>query len=330
MKAMVLENPGQALRLRNLPIPEPGEGEALLRVEACGVCRTDLHILDGELDEPCLPLVPGHQIVARVESCPDGSLQTGSRVGIPWLGGTCGRCEFCRSGKENLCRAAEFTGYSRNGGFAEYCTARTEFCFPLPEDRPALQLAPLLCAGLIGFRAWRFCGEHCRHLGLYGFGAAAHILAQVAASAGQSVYAFTRPDDTGGQAFARSLGVTWAGGSDEAPPEPLDAAIIFAPVGPLVPEALSHLKPAGRLVLGGIHMSDIPALPYRLLWEERRIQSVANLTRRDGTDFFAHVHRHPVTTEVTGYALEAANEALEDLRTGRLTGAAVLDISGND
>lgn len=324
MRAMVFSGPGQPLEMRDVPRPAPDQGEALIRVQACGVCRTDLHIVDGELDRPALPLIPGHQIVGTVEDCPGGELTPGQRVGVPWLGGTCGSCEFCRTDHENLCEQARFTGYSRDGGYAEYAVADTRFCFALPQNQTPEAQAPLLCAGLIGYRAWRFCGEHCRHLGLYGFGAAAHILTQVAGHAGQQVYAFTRPDDREGQAFAREKGAVWAGGSDQAPPEKLDAAIIFAPVGPLVPEALAHLKPAGRLVLGGIHMSDIPAMPYRLLWEERRIQSVANLTRRDGEEFFELLGRCPVETDTHVYPLDDANRALDDLRAGRFTGAAVL------
>lgn len=326
MKAMVFHGTGKPLRLEELERPDAGKREALIRVEACGICRTDLHIIDGELEHPALPLVPGHQIVGRVEACPEGPFKPGQRVGVPWLGGTCGHCDFCRHGRENLCPDARFTGYSRNGGFAEYCVADTDFCFELPENQPAIQQAPLLCAGLIGYRAWRFCGETTKNLGLYGFGSAAHILTRVARHHGQQVYAFTRPGDEEGQAFARECGAHWAGGSDQAPPEPLDAAIIFAPAGPLVPEALSHLRPGGILVLGGIHMSEIPAMPYKLLWEERRIQSVANLTRRDGEEFFRLLAECPIETTVTGYALDQANAALEDLRQGAFSGSGVLSI----
>lgn len=324
MKAMRFHGAGQPLALENIPCPEPGEPELLIRIQACGVCRTDLHIIDGELAHPSLPLIPGHQIVGVVEADPSGEWMPGQRVGVPWLGGTCGHCEFCRAQRENLCPQARFTGYNRDGGFAEYATADKQFCFPLPENQSPEKQAPLLCAGLIGFRAWRFCGDRVRNLGIYGFGAAAHILTQIAAPSGQRIHAFTRPGDSRGQAFARDKGAVWAGDSNQAPPEPLDAAIIFAPVGPLVPEALSRLKPGGRLVLGGIHMSDIPSMAYRLLWEERRIQSVANLTRRDGEEFFALLQDRPVDTEVHPYPLEKANEALEDLRHGRFTGAAVL------
>lgn len=327
MKAMVFHGTGKPLQAEEVDKPVANDGEVLVRVEACGICRTDLHIIDGELEHPNLPLIPGHQIVGRVADCPDGSLRVGQRVGIPWLGGTCGHCEFCRCGSENLCPDARFTGYSRNGGFAEYCVADLSFCFELPENQSAVEQAPLLCAGLIGYRAWRFCGEGTRHLGLYGFGSAAHILTQVARHHGQSVYAFTRTGDSEGQAFAMQTGATWAGDSSQAPPEKLDAAIIFAPVGPLVPEALRHLKPGGRLVLGGIHMSDIPAMPYRLLWEERRIQSVANLTRRDGEEFFQLLGECPIQTTVTTYPLEEANQALEDLRQGNFSGSGVLKIS---
>lgn len=324
MKAMVFHGVGTPLQPEQVQTPVAGDSEVLIKVEACGICRTDLHIIDGELEHPSLPLIPGHQIVGRVEQCPDGSLAPGQRVGVPWLGGTCGHCEFCGQGRENLCPEARFTGYSRNGGFAEYCVADRSFCFELPENQSPTEQAPLLCAGLIGYRAWRFCGESTRNLGLYGFGSAAHILTQVARHHKQKVFAFTRAGDDAGQAFARQKGAIWAGGSDQAPAEKLDAAIIFAPVGPLVPEALKHLKPGGRLVLGGIHMSDIPPMPYKLLWEERSIQSVANLTRRDGEEFFQLLATCPVETTVTTYALEQANEALEDLRAGNFSGSGVI------
>lgn len=324
MNAMVFHKAETPLQHEQVPIPEPGSSEILIRVRACGVCRTDLHIVDGELDQPALPLIPGHQIVGTVEADPSGEWAPGQRVGVPWLGGTCGHCEFCRAQHENLCPEARFTGYNRDGGFAEYATADKQFCFALPENQSPEEQAPLLCAGLIGYRAWRFCGESVRNLGLYGFGAGAHILTQIATVSGQQVHTFTRPGDTEGQTFARDKGAVWAGDSDQAPPEPLDAAIIFAPVGPLVPEALSRLKPGGRLILSGIHMSDIPSMPYRLLWEERRIQSVANLTRRDGTDFFELLQERPVKTDTRSYPLTEANQALDDLRNGRFTGAAVL------
>jgi propanol-preferring alcohol dehydrogenase len=326
MRAMRLHAAGQPLQLERLPLPEPGPGEVRVRVLACGVCRTDLHVLDGELSEPRLPLIPGHEIVGEVAALGEGvtSLATGQRVGVPWLGWTCGECDACRAGRENLCERAEFTGYTRDGGYAEYCVADARYCFPLPAE-DAQAAAPLLCAGLIGYRTWRLAGgEANQRLGLYGFGAAAHILAQLAVARGQSVYAFTRPGDTQAQAFARRLGAVWAGGSDEAPPEPLDAALLFAPVGALIPTALAAVRPGGAVVSGGIHMSDIPAFPYRLLWEERRLSSVANLTRQDGEEFLALAPEVPIRTETRAYPLEEANQALEDLREGRLSGAAVL------
>ncbi|MDT8880788.1 zinc-dependent alcohol dehydrogenase family protein [Halomonas saccharevitans] len=326
MRAMRLHAAGQPLRLERLPLPEPGPGEVRVRVLACGVCRTDLHVLDGELAEPRLPLIPGHEIVGEVAARGEGvtDLAIGQRVGVPWLGWTCGECDPCRAGRENLCERAEFTGYTRDGGYAEYCVADARYCFPLPAE-DAQAAAPLLCAGLIGYRTWRLAGgETNRRLGLYGFGAAAHILAQLAVARGQSVYAFTRPGDTQAQAFARRLGAVWAGGSDEAPPEPLDAALLFAPVGALIPTALAAVRPGGTVVSGGIHMSDIPAFPYRLLWEERSLKSVANLTRRDGEEFLALAPEVPIRTETRAYPLEEANQALEDLREGRLSGAAVL------
>jgi propanol-preferring alcohol dehydrogenase len=313
---MVLDAPRQPLRAADLLAPEPAQGELLVRVAACGVCRTDLHVVDGELPDPVLPLVPGHQIVGRVE-------ESGERVGIPWLGWTCGECRYCTSGRENLCVQARFTGYTLQGGYAEYAVADERFCFPLPETYPDEQAAPLLCAGLIGYRALRLAGD-AERLGLYGFGAAAHIVAQVARHEGRRVFAFTRPGDEEGQAFARELGAEWAGDSDSAPEEELDAAIVFAPVGTLVPVALEAVAPGGKVVLAGIHMSDIPSLPYRLLWEERVLRSVANLTRRDGEEFLALAPRIPVRTEVQTYPLERANEALADLRAGRVRGAAVL------
>lgn len=324
MNAMVFHGAETPLQHESVPGPEPGRGEILIRIRACGVCRTDLHIVDGELDQPTLPLIPGHQIVGTVEADPSGEWSPGQRVGVPWLGGTCGHCEFCRAQHENLCPEARFTGYNRDGGFAEYAKADKQFCFALPENQSPEEQAPLLCAGLIGYRAWRFCGELVRNLGLYGFGAAAHILTQIATPSGQRIHAFTRPGDTESQAFARAKGAVWAGDSDQAPPEALDAAIIFAPVGALVPEALPRLKPGGRLILGGIHMSDVPSMPYRLLWGERRIQSVANLTRRDGTEFFELLQERPVETDIHPYPLTEANRALNDLRSGRFTGAAVL------
>jgi alcohol dehydrogenase, propanol-preferring len=317
MRAMVFESVGTPLRPVELPVPSPGPGELLLRVHACGICRTDLHLLDGEVsvDAP-RDRILGHQIIATV-------VGEDRRVGVPWLGWTCGECRFCLSGRENLCLRARFTGRDIDGGMAEFAVADERFCFPVPDGFPADQAAPLMCAGLIGYRSLRMCGEPER-LGLYGFGAAAHILCQVARSQGREVYAVTRPGDTTTQEFARSLGATWAGGSDEPLPVELDAAIIFAPDGTLVPVALGALAPGGVVVCGGIHMSEIPAFDYDLLWHERSIRSVANLTRRDGHEFLALAPQVPVHTHVTSYPLERANEALDDLRHGRFSGAAVL------
>ena len=312
---MVLEAPGRPLRLVDREVPRPGPGELLLEVRACGVCRTDLHLLDGELDVPA-PRVLGHQIVGVVAG-------EDRRVGVPWLGWTCGECRDCRSGRENLCARARFTGRDVDGGFADHAVADARFCLPLPDGYPDLQAAPLLCAGLIGYRALRMCGD-AERLGLYGFGAAAHVIAQVAIWQGRRVFAFTRDGDADAQAFARELGAVWAGGSAEAPPEPLDAALIFAPAGELVPTALRALDPGGTVVCAGIHMSDIPSFPYELLWRERTIRSVANLTRDDGREFLALAPQVPVRTHVTAYPLEQAGRALEDLRTGRFTGAAVV------
>ena len=319
MRAMVLTAPGRPLEERELPVPEPGEGEVLVRVAACGVCRTDLHIVDGELPDPKLPLVLGHQIVGRIEG-------SGERIGIPWLGCADGVCRFCRSGRENLCDQARFTGLHRDGGYAEYVVADERFCHRLPEGYGDVEAAPLLCAGLIGFRALRFTGDGER-LGLYGFGSSAHIVAQVARHQGRRVFAFTRPGDLPGQEYARALGAEWAGDSDAAPPEELDAAIIFAPVGPLVPDALAATDRGGTVVCAGIHMSDIPSFPYDLLWEERTLRSVANLTRADGEEFLPLAPRVPVRTEVQEYPLADANHALEDLRSGRVRGAAVLSVA---
>jgi propanol-preferring alcohol dehydrogenase len=319
---MVLEAAGSPLRLAELPDPEPGRGEVLLEVAACAVCRTDLHILDGELDEPKLPLVPGHQIVGRVAAGGE-RFGAGERVGVPWLGWTDGSCRYCRSGRENLCDNAQFTGYDRDGGYAELVVTDERFCFPLPEGYPDLQAAPLLCAGLIGYRTLGMAGD-AERVGIYGFGAAAHIVCQVAVHEGREVFAFTRPGDDEGQAFARSLGAGWAGDSDELPPEPLDAALIFAPAGPLVPLALRAVGPGGTVVCGGIHMSDIPAMPYALLWEERVLRSVANLTRADGREFLAVAAAAGVRTRVTTYALQDTGRAIEDLRAGRFEGAAVV------
>jgi propanol-preferring alcohol dehydrogenase len=322
---MVLENPGRPLVLREHPTPAPGPGEILVEIAACGVCRTDLHVVDGELPEPKLPLVPGHEIVGRVATLGAGvsGFEIGERVGVPWLGRTCGICRYCRMGRENLCDAPLFTGYTRDGGYASHTVADAKFCFPLGEHRDDAEVAPLLCAGLIGYRSYRIAGEG-ETLGLYGFGAAAHILVQLARYEGRRVVTFSRPGDDKAQAFARSFGAVWAGGSDEMPPEPLDAAIIFAPVGALVPAALRAVRKGGRVVCGGIHMSDIPGFPYRLLWEERELVSVANLTRNDAREFLAIAPKAGIRTEVVRYPLRRANEALADLREGRLTGAAVL------
>ncbi|QOX80728.1 zinc-dependent alcohol dehydrogenase family protein [Trichlorobacter lovleyi] len=325
MLAMVLNRPGAPLELRELDVPQPGAGQLLLEVTACGICRTDLHIVDGELTEPRLPLVPGHQIVGRVVRCGAGvnGDAIGQRVGVPWLGGTCGSCRYCLGGQENLCDHAVFTGYQINGGFAGYCLADARFCFPLPDGYPDLQVAPLLCAGLIGYRSLRMAGEGSQ-LGIYGFGAAAHIVTQLAVWQGRQVYAFTRPGDLTGQAFARRMGACWAGGSFDRPPQELDSAIIFAPAGELVPAALQAVRKGGRVVCGGIHMSPIPSFSYDLLWGERSLVSVANLTRRDGEEFLALAPRVPVRTEVTAFRLEQANEALAALRSGQLEGAGVL------
>jgi propanol-preferring alcohol dehydrogenase len=316
MRAMVFEGAGRPLRLAERDVPRPGDGQLLLRVEACGICRTDLHLLDGEVQIAEPPQILGHQIVGIAEP-------GGRRVGVPWLGWTCGACTQCRAGRENLCERARFTGRDIDGGFAEYAVADERFCFPLPADWPAEQAAPLLCAGLIGYRALRMCGDAAR-LGLYGFGAAAHILAQVASWQGREVYAFTRAGDEAAQALARELGATWAGSSDERAPAMLDAAIIFAPDGRLVPIALDAVVAGGTVVCGGIHMSEIPAFGYERLWHERVLRSVANLTRADATEFLELAPRVPVVTRVTTYPLEEANEALADLRCGRLTGAAVV------
>jgi propanol-preferring alcohol dehydrogenase len=325
MRAMLFEKVGQPLRLARVPMPEAGAGEVLLKVHACGICRTDLHIVDGELAEPALPLIPGHQIVGSVVRQGAGvdRFREGDRVGVPWLGGTCGVCRHCRAGRENLCDHARFTGYQRDGGLAEYAVADARFCFPIPAGYPDLQAAPLLCAGLIGYRSLVMAGDGER-LGIYGFGAAAHIVTQVARFQGRRVFAFTRAGDAEAQSFAREMGAVWAGSADGPPPEALDAAIIFAPAGELVPAALRAVGKGGVVVCGGIHMSDIPSFPYDLLWGERSLRSVANLTRRDGEEFLALAPRVPVRTEVTAYPLEAAGAALEDLRSGRLRGAAVV------
>jgi alcohol dehydrogenase, propanol-preferring len=325
MQAMQLKQPGQPLRFVDLSDPDPAPNEVRVRVSCCGVCRTDLHVVDGELPDPRLPIVPGHEIVGWVDEVGRGvtNLQPGMRVGIPWLGSTCGVCRFCRQGQENLCDRPQFTGYTRDGGYATHTVADARFVFALPEGDDDIATAPLLCAGLIGWRALRIAGGG-RRIGLYGFGAAAHIVAQVARWQGREVLAFTRPGDIAGQQFAKTLGAAWVGGSDEAPPEKLDCAIIFAPVGALVPSALKSVQKGGRVVCAGIHMSDIPSFPYRLLWEERQIVSVANLTRQDATEFFSIAPKVGIKTQTRAYPLRQANEALSDLRAGRVEGAAVL------
>jgi len=326
MRAMLFEGSGKPLRLEGqADAATPGPGQVAIRIGACGVCRTDLHIVDGELDRPKLPLIPGHEIVGTVDQLGAGvgSLKPGDRVGVPWLGWTCGHCVYCRSGRENLCEAALFTGYQIDGGYAERAVADARFCFPIPAGYDDVAAAPLLCAGLIGYRALRLAGD-AERLGLYGFGAAAHIAVQVARHRGQRVFAFTKPGDTAGQDFARGLGAVWAGGSDRLPPEPLDAALIFAPVGALVPAALAATAKGGTVVCAGIHMSDIPSFPYHLLWQERVIRSVANLTRADGEEFLALAPQVPVCTTTEAFPLAEANEALRRLRVGAIEGAAVL------
>lgn len=325
MKAMLLNAQGEPLRLTQLPRPIPAANQILLEVRACGVCRTDLHVLDGELREPRLPLILGHEIVGIVVEKGAGvqDFALGQRVGVPWLGHTCGHCRHCASGAENLCDLAQFTGYTLDGGYAEFALADQDYCFSLPEQYADAEAAPLLCAGLIGYRALVAAGN-ARRLGIYGFGAAAHIIAQVARWQGREVFAFTRPGDAEGQDFARQLGASWAGAADQPPPQEMDAAILFAPVGELIPQALRHTVKGGTVVCAGIHMSDIPAFPYALLWGERCLRSIANLTRRDGEEFFAIAPEAGVRTEVSCFALEEANEALQQLRTGRIRGAAVL------
>jgi alcohol dehydrogenase, propanol-preferring len=324
MRAMVLRRLGERLAMEERPEPQPGPGQIRIRIEACGVCRTDLHVVDGELPDPKLPIVPGHEIVGRVEAAGEGvDLKIGARVGIAWLAHTDGTCPYCKAERENLCDHPLFTGYTRDGGYATHTIAEAAFVFPLTDDLDPVATAPLLCAGLIGWRSLKMAGDG-RTVGIYGFGAAAHIISQVCRWQGRRVFAFTRPGDAAGQAFARSMGAEWAGGSDEEPPEPLDAAILFAPVGGLVPSALAAVRKGGRVVCGGIHMSDIPSFPYRLLWEERSVASVANLTRADGREFLALATEAKVRTTTTPYPLAKANEALDDLRKGRLEGAAVL------
>jgi len=326
MRVMALDAPGKALRLETRVEPPPAAGEVRVRVEACAVCRTDLHIVDGELPLPRLPIVPGHEIVGIVEAVGSDvtGVKEGQRVGIPWLGHTCGHCRYCLGGRENLCDAPLFTGHGRDGGFATHVIAEAAYCLPLGTNGHPVKLAPLMCAGLIGWRALRMAGDDARDIGLYGFGAAAHLIAQVAIHQGRRVYAFTREGDAQGQAFARSLGAVWAGSSSDVPPVPLDAAILFAPVGSLVPTALRMVRKGGRVVCGGIHMSDIPQFPYRLLWEERQLVSVANLTRADGAEFLRAIAGMALEVRTTTYPLESANDALDDLRAGRIEGAAVL------
>lgn len=328
MKAMVLKKAGQPLVLQTLPVPVPKKHQVLVKVIACGICRTDLHIADGELKRPKFPLIPGHEIVGIVVSTGEevDSLKVGDPVGIPWLGYTCGSCRYCLAGRENLCSRALFTGYTMDGGFAEYTVAWEQYCIPLPLLYSNTHGAPLLCAGLIGYRCYRMIGQEAKKIGLYGFGAAAHLLIQVARYHHKRVYAFTTPGDKEAQLFARSLGAVWAGDSDQLPPELLDAAIIFAPVGSLVPQALRAIDKGGQVICGGIHMSDIPSFPYKLLWEERSIGSVANLTRKDGNEYFSIAPKVPVTASVTIFPLGKANEAIEAIRNGSLQGAAVLDI----
>ena len=327
MRAMILNAPETPLELTEIPAPIPKKGQLLIKIHACGVCRTDLHVVDGDLKEPKLPLIPGHQIVGTILDTAQagGHFAFGDHGGVPWLGGSCGECTYCRTGRENLCDKALYTGYQIDGGFAEYCVADERFCFPISAGYPDMQAAPLLCAGLIGYRALRLTGDASR-IGFYGFGAAAHILTQVARYEKREVYAFTRSDDVSGKEFALRLGAVWAGDSDQLPPVPLDAAIIFAPAGELVPAALRAVGKGGVVVCAGIHMSDIPSFPYSILWGERIVRSVANLTRRDGEEFLALAPKVPVQTEVHPYPLSKANEALDDLRHGKFTGAAVIMI----
>lgn len=324
---MVLEKMGHPLILRDIPCPIPGPFEVLIKIQACGVCRTDLHIIDGELPHPKLPLIPGHQVVGIVEKVGEkvSKHQIGNRVGVPWLGSSCHSCEFCLSGKENLCDNAIYTGYLRNGGYADYCTAHEDYLLRIPERYDALHAAPLLCAGLIGYRAFRLAGP-AKTMGFYGFGSAAHLLIQVANALGCEIYVFTRPGDKKTQSFAHTLGAKWAGGSDEMPPVALDAALIFAPVGALYPQALKTIKKGGKVISAGIHMSDIPSFPYELLWEERSMSSVANLTRQDGADFMQLVEKILIHVTVQAFALEEANQALAAIRNGTLEGSAVLQI----
>ncbi|MBX3709702.1 MAG: zinc-dependent alcohol dehydrogenase family protein [Gammaproteobacteria bacterium] len=331
MRAMLMQHWGEKLQYIELPIPHPHENEILIKVHVCGICRTDLHIVEGDLTQPKLPLIPGHQIVGEIVQLGKNvsGFHVGQRIGVPWLGGSCAHCSYCLSTRENLCESPRFTGYQIDGGFAEYCVADSRFCFPLPAMYPDAQAAPLLCAGLIGYRALRKT-NHAKHIGIYGFGAAAHILTQVAKFQGREIYAFTRPGDSAAQIFAKQLGVKWVGSSEHPPPFLLDAAIIFAPDGKLVPIALQAVAKGGIVVCGGIHMSDIPSFPYDILWGERTLCSIANLTRYDGEEFLALAPKIPIKTEVHTYPLIKVNEALDDLRHGRFTGAAVIEISGND
>lgn len=325
MKAMVLEKIGQPLQLTELPIPDPGPGQVLLKIEACAICRTDLHLIDGELPETHLPIVPGHEIIGRVVRCGSGvEFAADMRLGVPWLGYSCGKCEYCLRGEENLCDKAQFTGYHINGGYAEYTIADARYCFPIDSAYDPAEAAPLMCAGLIGYRSLCLCGDNITRLGIYGFGAAAHLITQVAVWKGLQIYAFTRTGDTEAQAFAKQLGSTWVGDSDTYPPVQLDAAIIFAPVGTLVPTALKSVRKGGVVVCGGIHMSDIPTFPYKFLWGERCIRSVANLTRKDGNEFLELAPHVPVHAKIERFPLSSANQALERLRHGLLVGAAVL------
>ena len=331
MQAMVLQHAGAPLAQRTVPKPVPGPGEVRIAVSVCGVCRTDLHIVDGELAHPKAALIPGHEIVGTVESCGPGvtAPAPGERVGVPWLGWTCGTCPFCLHGQENLCDRPGFTGYTRDGGYAEYVVCDARYCLPIPERYDDAHAAPLLCAGLIGFRTLRMAGD-ARRIGIYGFGAAAHLITQIAVAEQRQVFAFTRANDTAAQRLAMETGARWAGASDETPPEPLDAALIFAPVGALVPKALGAVTKGGVVVCGGIHMSDIPAFPYRLLWEERKLMSVANLTRADGLALMRVAAEVPLQVHVTPYPLHEANAALDDLRAGRVAGAAVLHVACQD
>jgi len=329
MKAMVLHSPGQSLVLSEISVPKPGPDQVLMKVHACGVCRTDLHVVDGELPDPKLPIIPGHEIVGSVVQTGKNakSFAPGDRIGAPWMGTTCGQCVYCRTGRENLCDQPKFTGYTLDGGYAEYAVVDSRYCFFLPEGYSDAAAAPLLCAGLIGYRSYRMAGENVERLGIYGFGGAAHIIAQVAVHQGKKVFAFTRPGDSKAQQFALGLGAVWAGDSNEMPPEQLDAALIFAPVGSLVPVALKATIKGGVVVCGGIHMSDIPAFPYNILWGERVVRSVANLTRQDGEELLSIAPQIPIHTEIEEFPLEEANEALERLRSGKLQGAAVLVVS---